>query len=444
MIKTIIDDAWHELTSSSTNSERITSLVDSCCRELQNKKIVIYPAGYMGRTLGNTLRRHGLSVTFYIDRAATIIGTVEGIAVHEPEMLTRLTSEHVVFVSVNLDYMMNQLIDIVRGYNPSLSIVNGFKANRLFCYPVCLQKLSSKETFDLIACENCGFERHGCSIAMDYLKRIARHQPMKNDWRSPSFTWFGYIAGQACTLNCIHCCEAIPFLKEHKFVPKEVIVNDVRKMAEASRFLTFVELIGGEPFLHPQFRELIEDLIEIPNIGYIKSFTNGTIVPTIDLCGILKNSRFMLQVSNYEKQAEGKLLDNIHKTRAILKEQKVPYIFTQNFEWQDFTSFDLHHTNEDKVRAVFDACTLRNCNRLYRGMLYRCPHQYAGVELGVLKRRPVECVDINACDPRELARAIEAFENVAYIDACRYCLMPFDAPSVPAGIQLQADDHRRQ
>ena len=145
----------------------------------------------------------------------------------------------------------------------------------------------------------------------------------------------------------------------------------------------------------------------------------------------------MLQVSNYDQQADGRLLVNSHKTRAILKEQDVPYIFTRHLEWQDFTSFDLHHADDMKLPAVFNACMLRNCNRLYRGTLYRCPHQYAGIELGVLERRAIECVDINARDSQGLAKAIEDFENVPFIDACRHCLMPFDAPTVAAGIQLR-------
>ncbi len=436
MIETIINNAWHELALPSTDTDRIAPLVEACRNHLLNKKIVIYPAGYMGRTLGNTLRRQGIPVSFYVDRAAATIGTIDSIPVLEPQTLRGLSDDYVVFVSVNLDVMMKQLTGIVREHNSSVPVLNGFQANRLLRYSECLIKFQNAETFDLNACENCGFERHGCLVCMKYLKRIADATSIVNDWRSKSFTWFGYIVGQACTLKCIHCCEAIPFLKEHKFVPKEVIISDVRKMAASSRFLTFVELIGGEPFLHPQFQTLIEELMEIKNIGYIKSFTNGTIVPSVELCHILKNPRFMLQVSNYEKQATGKLLDNIHKTRAVLKEQNVPYIFTQNFEWQDFTSFDLHHTDDNKTRTVFNACMLRNCNRLYQGMLYRCPHQYAGIELGVLKKHPVECVDINTLDQRELSMAIEAFENVEYIDACRYCLMPFDAPAVPAGIQL--------
>jgi len=439
MIESMIKNAWRELTSPSTDDAKIAAMSEACRTELLKKKVVIYPAGYQGRTLGRTLSRQGIPVAFYVDRAADSIQSVDGTPVRDPQALAELTDEYVVLVSANLDALTEQLSRNVRKYNSGIKILNGFQTNRLLKYSFCLERLRHQAVFDLIECENCGFERHGCSICMQYLKRVAGAKDMVNDWRSPSFTWFGYIVGQACTLKCIHCCEAIPFLKEHKFVPKDVIVEDVRKMAAASQFLTFVELIGGEPFLHPQFKTLIEELLEIKNIGYIKSFTNGTIVPGVELCQVLKNPRFMLHVSNYEKQATGKLLENIHATRLRFKEQQVPYIFTQNFEWQDFTSFDLHTTDEKKLKIVFDACMLRNCNRLYRGVLYRCPHQYAGVELGVLKKHAVECVDLNCYDERGLAGAIEAFENVAYIDACRYCLMPFDAPPVPAGIQLQKD-----
>ena len=438
MIETIINNAWRELNLTSAHAESIPPLMEACRGELLKKKIIIYPTGSMGRTLGNTLREQGIPVEFYVDRAAADIGAVDGVPVRNLQALGALTEDHIALVSVNLDTMMRQLIGQVRHHNSSLTILNGFQVNRLLRHSLCLKKLNALESFDLIACEKCGFERHECSIAMQYLKRIAGTREIQNDWRSPALDWFGYIVGQVCTLKCIHCCEAIPYLKEHKFVHRDVIIRDVRKMAASSRFLTFVELIGGEPFMHPDFKSLIQELLEIKNIGYIKSFTNGTVVPDIELCQLLKNPRFMLQVSNYEKQTTGKLLENIHKTRAILKEQSVPYIFTQNFEWQDFTSFDLHHTDENKVKTVFNACMLRNCNRLYRGMLYRCPHQYAGVQLGILNRHPVECVDINQYEGLELAKALEAFESVQFINACRYCLMPFDAPNVPAGIQLHS------
>ena len=436
MIEKTIKDAILEMHSEIANPHLISLRINELLEELKKNKIVIYPAGYLGLLLERTLSEYGITIECFIDRSADIIKKIKTIPVIEPQRLSEFSADTVVLVSANLDVMIQQFTNIARQYNDQITILNGFETTRLLRYPLCSEKLMNGTFFDIIECENCGFERHGCSICMAYLRKMAGATILENDWRSQSFTWFGYIVGQACTLKCIHCCEAIPFQKEHKFVPKDVIIEDVRKVAASSQFLTFVELIGGEPFMHPDFIKLVKELLEIKNIGYIKSFTNATIVPSNELCQILKNPRFMLQISNYEKQATGNLLENIYATRKILQDQGIPYIFTQNFEWQDFTSFDLHHTDEDMLKTIFNACMLRNCNRLYNGILYRCPHQYAGVELGILKRRAVECVDINTHDEPSLAKAIEAFENVSYIDACRYCLMPFDAPPVPAGIQL--------
>jgi organic radical activating enzyme len=439
MMQKIIKDALCEMSMKVSNPDYIKSQNNELLQELKNKKIAIYPAGFLGQLLEQTLSEYGIGIECFIDRAADTIKKIKNTPVLEPQRLSQFSADTVVLVSANLDSMITQLSDVARQYNPEITILNGFEANRLLRYNPCSRKLINGTSFDLIECENCGFERHGCPICMAYLKKIAGATAIENDWRSQSFTWFGYIVGQACTLRCIHCCEAVPFQKEHKFVPKDVIIDNVRKIAAASQFLTFVELIGGEPFLHPDFQKLVEGLMEIKNIGYIKSFTNGTIVPSPELCQTLKNPRFMLQISNYEKQATGKLLENIHATRKMLKDQEVPYIFTQNFEWQDFSSFDLHNTEVDRLKTVFNACMLRNCNRLYRGTLFRCPHQYAGIELGILEKHAIECVDINMHSERDLADAIEAFENVSFIDACRYCLMPFDAPPVPAGIQFKSD-----
>ncbi|MBN1381294.1 MAG: radical SAM protein [Deltaproteobacteria bacterium] len=436
MIGKKIQDALLELSSIKPNTNVIDSMINDLLQILAKKRIIIYPAGYLGRTLEKTLSAHGIETEYFIDRDANEIKKIKDIPVLEPQRLDEFSGDSVVFVSANLNAMVEQLSGVARRHNNKLTILNGFEANRLLKYPLCLKKLMNHAPFDIIECENCGFERHGCPLCMAYLKRTAGATTCENDWRSPSFTWFGYIVGQACTLKCIHCCEAIPFLKSHKFVPKDVIISDVQKVAASSRFLTFVELIGGEPFMHPDFKALVEELLEIKNIGYIKSFTNGTIVPDKGLCQVLKNPRFMLQVSNYEKQATGKLLDNIYATRKILKDEDVKYIFTEHFEWQDFSSFDLHNTEEGKLKTVFNACPLRNCNRLYSGILYRCPHQYAGIELGKLKKRAVESVDVHGHQEKDLADALEAFEHVNYIDACRYCSMPFDAPVVPAGIQL--------
>lgn len=438
MIEKIIKKAMLEITSCSHDLNKISPLTNQLVQELKKKYVVIYPAGYVGQLLQKTLSEFGITIKAFLDRDTEKVLNTTSIPIMDPSQSTDLPDNSAVLVSANLNSMSDQLSNIIRQHNDKLTILNGFEVNRVLRHSICSRKLANQIPFDLIECENCGFERHGCSICNKYLKRVAGSKTLENDWRSKSFDWFGYIVGQVCTLKCIHCCEAIPFLKDHKFVPIDVIVKDIQKVASSSRFLTFVELIGGEPFLHPDYPELLKELLKIKNIGYIKSFTNGTVVPGEELCQIMVNPRFILQISNYEKQATGKLLENINKTRQILKEQNIQYIFTQNFEWQDFSLFDLHNESIISIKEVFEACPLHCCNRLFNGNLYRCPHQYAGVELGKLKKLEVESIEINKLDEKSLARALEAFENVEYIDACRYCTMPFDAPTVPAGLQLAA------
>jgi organic radical activating enzyme len=437
MIAHAIARAVPEMASIDHRPDGIGALVDEIRQELLGRRVVIYPAGQSGRMLRKTLAEHGIPVERFIDRAAVPGSEVDDLPVSPPSRLADCPEGTLVLVSANLDTLVDRLLEAVRGFNDRAETASGFHLNRLLKYPACRARLDSGAPFDLIECEHCGFERHGCALMSAYLRRVGGATPFTPEWRSAAFTWFGYIVGQACTLRCVHCCEAIPFLKGRRFVPREIILRDVRKVAEASRFLTFVELVGGEPFLHPDYKAILRGLLEIGNIGYIKSFTNGTIVPDRELCDILKHPRFMLQVSNYEQQAQGKLQENIRATRSVLREQGIRYIFTPNFEWQDFTSFELHHTDDAVLENVFQACTLRNCNRLHNGALYRCPHQYAGVELGVLRKHPVECVEIDRMGSVQLAEALETFESVRYIDACRHCRMPFDAPPVPAGIQMR-------
>ncbi len=432
-------DAFHELYEQIPTNSNGGAVSTELAEALRQKKLVIYGAGASGRLLAGTLDSHALRVEFFVDRAAAQIGRVHGIPVYDPRRLSELSSDYLVIVAVNLRSQYETLCAAVRDHNGNLPVLEGLAVNRLLRYRACSERLLSNEPYDLIECENCGFERHECPLALSYLKKVGQAAPDRKENGSSGserFDWFGYIVGQVCTLNCIHCCEAVPFLKQHRFVDPSTIISDVRKVAEASRFLKFVELIGGEPFAHPNIGQVLLDLLQIKNIGYVKVFTNATIVPDDSLCDTLKNPRIMLQVSNYEKRASGRLLEHILSTRKKLAEERVPYIFSPNLEWRDFSSFDLHNADPETLETVFRECPLLNCHRLHEGTLYRCPHHYAGVQLGKLAKHEVECVDINEFENGGLAKALDAFENVSYIDACRYCTMPFDAAVVPAGEQL--------
>lgn len=404
---------------------------------LKKRKILIYPAGMNGQLIQSTLKIGNIDVEYFVDRAFESLKNINGVPVKSVDTLKDLDDQHVVIISTNLktqyDFFQKQVNDL----NKNIQIIDGKNLNRDLRMPICEARLKNNEIFDLIKCEHCGFEREHCDVASRYLKKVSKHTEMHTDYRSTKFDWFGYIVSQNCTLKCEHCCELVPYQKNKSFSSVEEIVKDVRTLAKSSKFIKFVELVGGEPLLHPEIEKLLTELLKIENIGYIKSFTNATVIPSDELCEIMSHHRFMLHISNYELVATGKLLENIHKTRKKLDDFGIQYIFAKNFEWLDFTSFKKHEASDEYLKNAFDQCFLKNCNRVYKGKLYRCPHHYSGVQLQALQELPIECVDIHSFDRKSLAVALENFESVDFIDACRYCDLAFDAKIVPAGLQLK-------
>ena len=242
--------------------------------------------------------------------------------------------------------------------------------------------------------------------------------------------------GQHCSLKCKDCCECVPYFKDPVFSECSTILSDCSKIAASCEFIRYIELVGGEPFLHPQFQQVLEGLLQIENVGYIKIFTNGTIVPKGELLNILKDPRIVLNVSNYTAQAKGRLLENIYKTMSLLNENGIRYVYSESKEWTDWGGFHDRGRTEEQLIENFSHCFIANCHRVFQGKLYRCPRQYAGIQQGKMELTEGEYVDLNRCASEDLARELDAFEELLFTDGCRRCDMPFDCPVIPAGIQL--------
>jgi hypothetical protein len=403
---------------------------------LEGKKVLIYPAGALGRLLERTLRHYGIMVEAFIDRAADEMSEIDNIPVYEPNLLSSADEQAVVFITVNSVSLAETLADAVKKINPHIRVMDGFLLNRILKYSLCQRQLDSKRPFDIVLCENCGHEERGCILFSAYLQRVAPGKRHDEVWRSRTFNWFGYLISQKCTLKCRHCCESIPYLPNSGFVPCDMVIKDIQKVAESCEFLKFVYFIGGEPFLHPEIEEILTRLLKVENIGYIKSFTNGTIIPSDSLCEILKNPRFMLTVSNYERILTGTLKERFFTTRRKLEERGIHYVYNPQLEWRDFSSFEPYEDPIHSLKDRYENCSLSHYRRLHKGILYHCAHQYAGIQLGKLMQHSHECVKIHEYTQKDLAVALEKFDKLPFIDACRYCAMPYDAKIVTPGEQI--------
>lgn len=424
----------------SEETEKV-NISDKIIKYLKSKNIYIYGGGAAGTTLTAALKEHDIRPFLILDRKYDVIKEIHGYRVASPEELSEADVENsIVIIAINAEVIRNfnsETYQNINRYAGNIDLIEvGADITNILNYKKCAENLKNGGSFNLVNCLECGAETRNCGIYRQYLKNISKKLSVKPQKVSSEFDWFGYIMGQHCTLKCKHCCEHVPYLKNKTFSSPEVIISDCTKIASACEFIKYIELIGGEPFLHPQLAEVVKSLLELENVGYIKIFTNGTVVPDEEMIRLLQNPRVVLNFSNYEGQVEGKLAENIQEFRKILADKKVDYIFSESKTWTDWGNFDLRERTDEQTAYNAANCFCYNCHRVYDGILYRCPHQYAGVMMECIGYTQGEYIDLNKTSPDELGMALEAFENLPFTEACKRCDMPFDCPEVPAAIQI--------
>ncbi|ACL22186.1 Radical SAM domain protein [Desulfitobacterium hafniense DCB-2] len=408
---------------------------------LKDKKIIIYGAGSLGATLYRVLKAHEINIGYFIDRGAEKITGVCGVNVYGLDKLSSLPANHVIIIAINSKSIINSAVIGIKQLNSNANIIKyGHEIAHILRYSKCLAKNKDKESFDIVDCLSCGAEERGCNIFHDYLRRISPACPVipnASQAYSKSYLKLGYILGQYCTLKCKACCELVPYQENPHFVEKATVLNDIKKVVESCEFVALLEFIGGEPLLYPELEELLQEVLKIPNVGCIRLFTNGTVVPNEKICALLKHPRITLQVSNYTDTVSERLRTRIRSTMEQLKSHEIDYMYISSTNWVDFTPFDKRDAAIEELEKGFANCFISICSRLHNGILYKCPHQYAGVTAGKLSLGEEEHIKIHDFNAGELASKLDQFSSLSYINACRMCkINAGTANEIPAGEQI--------
>jgi organic radical activating enzyme len=404
---------------------------------LAGRRIIIYGAGIVGATLFRALQAMSIPVTYIVDRNAGDIPDVDGFPVNTPDSLKKITTteDHLLVVAASAKpakLIMNDLAKLDVGF---AVLENGEKVAQVLQCAICATRFISGEDIEHALCSDCTILDNICPALRAYGIKLTRYKPGRQSvMKSRNTTMIGYILGNVCTLNCRHCCESLPMFPNDKrrFVDTQTVISDIQRLASAAEFVTLVEFIGGEPFLHPGLPEIIACALQIPNAAFVRIFTNGTVAPSEELLSVLKDRRVAVYISNYTGMLSDTQIGHIEQTRKLLSEAGVAFIYGSYKKWFDFSSFDFQQDDEKELSRRFKSCFLHNCNRLHDGVLYACAHHYAICNLGV-SRDCKDAVHIQNLTDSELVKALEDFKIKPFVDACKYCQMPFKAPLILAG-----------
>jgi len=227
---------------------------------------------------------------------------------------------------------------------------------------------------------------------------------------------------EKCNLNCSYCNMFIPHYDSPTHKNVDGIFFDIDSYFNVVDYVSIFHLVGGEPFLHPNIKDIIE-YVEKKYSSRIDKFiitTNGTVLPKEEVLETLKHSNVILSVSNYTDELE-KLSKKVNRVINTYKDLKINHYVRDNIKWYDFGDLRLKKNKsiEDLIKH-FDRCTapFRGLNG---GKFYYCHLNTSAVLTKKFPLNENDYVDLSQVSRENLIKFDLGFTDLGYITFCDNC-----------------------
>jgi len=207
-----------------------------------------------------------------------------------------------------------------------------------------------------------------------------------------------------CTLKCKLCAFGVPYFTSPRNLLKEDIVRDIQRAMELYDDMLHVDILGGEPLLHPDILEITQELYKYRSkFPEMRIVTNCTIIPNDDLCLFIKHilddgHRFLFLLDNY-----GSLSSKLKEVKSKLDQYQIPFRVDDyvgdnpRFDgWINYGDFEDRGYTADEVQKLYIDCRCRSLryHECYDGKIYACPYYLVLGALGKIEPLSGEYVDL--------------------------------------------------
>ena len=219
------------------------------------------------------------------------------------------------------------------------------------------------------------------------------------------------VLGTKCSLRCKECNNLIPYFKEKRDMDKERLIDSLEIFLNEVHTLLRCELVGGEPFLSNNLKDVLHFLINKKNVYQIEITTNGTIVPKDELIVLLQNSKVKVRISNY-----GELV-NSDSLVDFLKKNQIHYQMLETGKWVSSGGVHKRGRSREMLKMYYDRCSSAYyCKTLFAGKLFSCARAASLYELVYMKEK--EYIEIST---KVTGEAIKSFWMMDHSEACDHC-----------------------
>lgn len=356
-------------------------------------KIILYGAAMYGELALNALNECGVKVTAFCDRVQAG-NTFCDLPVISPEELKQMPDAYVLICATKgfqgIKYYLEE-INWKNYYEISNLLKNvNYEKLRPYCRQLPIQDLIEKYNFYV-------FDNKKETLDLSFL--------------ALSIT-------ERCTLKCKKCSVLAPYYEHPCDDDFQLITDSLSNLINCVDSIAELQIGGGEPFLHRNFKEILDWIITQDKVKEISIFTNSTIIPNEEVQTILATPKIKLLLDDY-----GKLSRNLDKIVSICEKKKIRYIIQKFERWDDLGDYSRKNYTEEQLVNMFKYCSFGNVMSLMKGKLYRCTTAARIADLGIVGEEGdyVSFLekDYNVEDKRKEIR--ELIYNKKYHNGCRYC-----------------------
>ncbi len=235
-----------------------------------------------------------------------------------------------------------------------------------------------------------------------------------------------------CTLCCKECSNLMPYYSSPKDYNSDEIIQWIRNICSAVDEWTCCELVGGEPFLYRDLREILSFVLEETKIQQIEFTTNASVIPKPDILGLMADERVVVNISEYPS------IINSTEFIRVLEEYGIHYQTMENMLWVRTKNIEKRNRSHYELQSQYLNCSsAKMCRTILNGKMYVCSKAASLVELE--KTDVLEYVDL--MDIEHLRNNIREFLQLTFSEACDYCdIASADEEVIEAAVQMKREN----
>ena len=223
-----------------------------------------------------------------------------------------------------------------------------------------------------------------------------------------------FVITTYCNLKCQNCCNLMPYYKEPFHYDIGHIKENLKKLSNIDK-INNIQILGGEPFLHPDIIEIIDYIYKL-NFDFITLYTNGTVIPD----GIEKilnkiDDRFCFSITRYKKSTRVDDLILLCKKYGVRCEENEFGNICQNLEGEGEWIL-----SGPPVENRYEKINGDTCGQIMSCMgdkIYKCQRFGHLENLRVCSPKDDEWCHIN-----EIEDKYEKLKECRFTESCKYCL----------------------